>query len=199
MQADVQTAIDGRERLLAGAINCVADHGMAGSSVRKIAEYAGVTPGLVRHHFGGKTALLAECYRDLNTRVLERMVQEKRVAPRTLEEEMLQAIKALFPEDLRDVREMRVLVEFWAAVLTTPEFAEVQRDTNAGLRKQLLKMMQGHLDDHPDLGPLADTIIAVSDGLWLECCMNPDHLSPDDAIARAHHICCLAFRGLARS
>lgn len=197
MDADVGTAVDGRRRLLAGAVNCVAEHGMAGASVRKIAEYAGVTPGLVRHHFGGKTALLAECYRDLNIRALKRMAAEPNVANSTLEDDVLQAIKALFPDDLRDVREMRVLVAFWGAVLTTREFAEVQRETNNGLRVYLMEMMQAHLGKRPDLGPLADTIIAVTDGLWLECCMNPGHLSPDDAIERAHRMCCLAFRGLA--
>lgn len=51
----------GRERIIAAAIELFAERGYAGASVRDIAARAGVTGGLIVHHFGTKAALREEC------------------------------------------------------------------------------------------------------------------------------------------
>ena len=51
-----------RRDLLAAASALVAEAGPQGATVRAIAARAGVTPGLIRHYFGSKEALLAEAY-----------------------------------------------------------------------------------------------------------------------------------------
>lgn len=55
-----QTDLTGRARLRDAAIDAFAAHGFA-ESLRTIAARAGVSAGLVRHHFGSKEALRAEC------------------------------------------------------------------------------------------------------------------------------------------
>ncbi len=45
---------DGRERILLAAIRLFGERGFAGASVRDIAAEAGVSLGLIRHHFGSK-------------------------------------------------------------------------------------------------------------------------------------------------
>ncbi|MGH3523007.1 MAG: TetR/AcrR family transcriptional regulator [Mycobacterium sp.] len=50
----------GRQQLLEAALLTVAERGAKGATVRMIAERAGVTPGLVVHHFATKERLLAE-------------------------------------------------------------------------------------------------------------------------------------------
>ncbi len=57
----------GRVRLRDAAIECFASRGF-GESLRAIAARAGVSAGLVRHHFGSKEELRAEC----DATVLER-------------------------------------------------------------------------------------------------------------------------------
>ncbi|GAA4366964.1 TetR/AcrR family transcriptional regulator [Paeniglutamicibacter cryotolerans] len=61
------TDLTGRARLRDAAIECFAARGF-GESLRAIAARAGVTAGLVRHHFGSKDVLRAEC----DATVLER-------------------------------------------------------------------------------------------------------------------------------
>lgn len=48
-------------RIRDAAITCFADTGVAGTSIRTIAAAAGVSPGLVIHHFGSKAALRSAC------------------------------------------------------------------------------------------------------------------------------------------
>src|SRR6201999_3999891 len=52
-----------RRQLIEATARCLARDGLAGTSVRQVAAEAGVSPGLVRHHFAGMHQLVAETYR----------------------------------------------------------------------------------------------------------------------------------------
>ncbi|MET7398698.1 helix-turn-helix domain-containing protein [Dactylosporangium sp. NPDC005572] len=62
-----------RARIRDAAIRLFAERGMDGTTVRDITQAAGVSPGLLRHHFGSKEALREEC----DTYVLDRMIEIK--------------------------------------------------------------------------------------------------------------------------
>ncbi|MCB2224359.1 MAG: TetR family transcriptional regulator [Actinobacteria bacterium] len=74
------TASDDRTakaRIRDAAITCVAEHGLAATTVRKVADTAGVSPALVIHHFGSMDGLreacdrhVAEVIRDHKTKAL---------------------------------------------------------------------------------------------------------------------------------
>ena len=51
------TTPDSRSRILATALRLFAAQGAAATSLREVARAAGVAPGLVVHHFGGKDGL----------------------------------------------------------------------------------------------------------------------------------------------
>jgi AcrR family transcriptional regulator len=50
-----------RARIRDAALEQFAEHGFDGATIRGIAEAAGVSPGLVQHHFGSKEALRQAC------------------------------------------------------------------------------------------------------------------------------------------
>ncbi|MBU1493380.1 MAG: TetR/AcrR family transcriptional regulator [Actinobacteria bacterium] len=56
--ADDRTA---KARIRDAAIECFAEHGIAATTARKVAEAAGVSPGLVMHHFGSMDGLRSAC------------------------------------------------------------------------------------------------------------------------------------------
>ena len=58
-----RSAGDRRQELIAAAIESLKRHGHDGLSVRRIAARAGVSIGLINHHFPNKDALVAESYR----------------------------------------------------------------------------------------------------------------------------------------
>lgn len=55
--ADLSTSA----RIRDAAIACFADHGVSGTSARKIAAIAGVSPALIIHHFGSMDGLREAC------------------------------------------------------------------------------------------------------------------------------------------
>jgi AcrR family transcriptional regulator len=68
-----------RQRLLAAAVACLAEHGWAGSTVSVVAERAGVSRGAAQHHFPTRE--------DLFTAAVEYVAEERSTA-----------LRALFPE-----------------------------------------------------------------------------------------------------
>jgi TetR/AcrR family transcriptional regulator, regulator of cefoperazone and chloramphenicol sensitivity len=58
---DEQSSEDARSRLVRGAVALVGEIGPTATTVRAVAERAGVSPPLVMHHFGSKDGLLAAC------------------------------------------------------------------------------------------------------------------------------------------
>src|SRR5699024_9797298 len=50
-----------RARIRDAALAQFAEHGTKGATIRGIAAAAGVSPGLVQHHFGSKDALRESC------------------------------------------------------------------------------------------------------------------------------------------
>lgn len=60
-----------RARIRDSAITCFAEEGVAATTVRMIAAAAGVSPGLVIHHYGSKDGLRAACDQWLAERIHE--------------------------------------------------------------------------------------------------------------------------------
>jgi len=59
-----------RARIRDAALRLFAERGIDGATIRDIAKAAGVSPGLVRHHFGSKEGLRDAC----DAHALERLV-----------------------------------------------------------------------------------------------------------------------------
>ncbi len=60
-----------RARIRNAALHLFAERGIEGATIRDIAAAAGVSGGLVRHHFGSKDALRAVCDRYARGRIIE--------------------------------------------------------------------------------------------------------------------------------
>lgn len=174
---------DGRSRLIEAATSCMAEYGYQGTTVRKIAARAQVTAGLVRHHFDSKDALLVETYRHINNAALARMAAAEQEG--NVNDALDTAIRAFFPEDLRDPRQMRIMAAFWSLVLTEPEIADIQKASYSAVHAHFVGLIERHLGPREDAREIANGIVAIADGLWLECCLNPDRMTPEEAITTA--------------
>ncbi|MFD3932390.1 TetR/AcrR family transcriptional regulator [Streptomyces sp. NPDC058614] len=88
-----------RQRLLAAAVACLAEHGWAGSTVSVVAERAGVSRGAAQHHFPTRE--------DLFTAAVEYVAEERS-----------RALRALFPQGAADRREVvSALVDLYTGPL----------------------------------------------------------------------------------
>src|ERR1041384_6193950 len=70
-----------RKSLIEATLESLKRHGHEGLSVRRIAEEAGVSIGLINHHFPNKNALIAEAYRYFNNRLIGGITEAVARAP----------------------------------------------------------------------------------------------------------------------
>lgn len=86
---------DNRDRILAAAREEFADHGFRGTSLRAIAQHAGVDVALISHYFGSKDGLFAETM-ELPSRAREILLATLRTGPGTPAERLVRGFLSLW-------------------------------------------------------------------------------------------------------
>jgi AcrR family transcriptional regulator len=113
-----QRAAAMRHRLLEATIDCLVDHGYAGTSTTRVVEKAGVTRGAQVHHFPTKAALVAAAMRHLAAKRAELVFSElDRI--RSSADPVDGALDLLW--DLHQGPVFSATVELWVAARTDPE------------------------------------------------------------------------------
>ena len=185
-----------REALVAATLACLHKFGHEGVSVRRISAEAGVSMGLINHHFPGVDALIAAAYETLAARLLS----QSRDPALALGSEPFKALHAYFsasfaPQAL-DPAIFRTWVVFWSLVPHSPQLRALRERTNAETRatlESLLSALESVGAVPFKVGPAAIGLSALMDGLWVELSLNPMSFKPAKAVALCDDwVCALA-------
>lgn len=110
-----------REQLLAVAQDVFAEKGIHGSTIRDIAQAAGIAEGLIYHYFPGKSALVQAVFaHEIGSCEIEGLVHQLNDVP--VEEALLRLLEGLFGHLTRHQKFVRVVV---AEAIRDPEVAGV--------------------------------------------------------------------------
>ncbi len=182
-----QVASDRREALVDAAIESLKRYGYEGLSVRRIAAEAGVSIGLINHHFPNKDTLVAESYRTFSRRLaanFESGGRGRRPRPAHAAAGVLRRV-LLGPEP-RPAGADRLgrVLEPGAGVAGDARGA---RRRGPGLQRgarQAAVRPRAHARRRAR-GPRArrHRADALLDGLWLQLCLDPTSIRPKDAAA----------------
>lgn len=186
---------DRRDLLIAATLTSLARDGHAGISVRRIAAEAGVSVGLLNHHFGSIDALIAETYHKLASELTTALWQEVDQAEGPAAR--LDAFLAgSFSSRVMDPELLGVWVVFWSLI----RHSQHVNDSHEKSYRAYLELIRQLLDDLAqsegfviqDTRLAAIGLSAMLDGLWLEWCLNPGTFSPGNGL----HICRCWIQGL---
>src|SRR5579872_4925613 len=133
-----------REALVDATLSCLKKYGHDGVSVRRISAEAGVSIGLINHHFPSKSGLIAETYLTLALSLQESVraqTEDRSVAPRG---RLSLFFRASFAPELLDPQLFNVWVVFWSMVAHSAEIREVH-DRTYGKYRSLLESLLGEL------------------------------------------------------
>lgn len=169
-----------REDLIAATLECVAERGLAGATVREIALRADVTAGLIRYYFPTKDELIGAAYRA----VMNRMTIQASDALKNAEDDpkarLSAFVKANLGQPIMDPYNLSLWAGFIALVHADPAMALAHRDGYLGFRDELEALIRGALlaagkpalANHTRRHAIA--VNAIIDGLWLEGCLAGD-------------------------
>lgn len=177
---------DRRFDLVEATLRCMARDGHAGVSVRRIAAEAGVSAGLVNHHFEGIEALVAAAYEKVSSDVMAAILE--RVEPVAGARARLSAfIAASFSPAVLDPSLLRVWVVFWSMLPHGEILKAIQKRTWVDYRRTLEKEIGGCVPQGAvvDVETVALGLAALMDGLWLQWCLDPGCYAAETGIALA--------------
>ncbi|MFW2850811.1 TetR family transcriptional regulator C-terminal domain-containing protein [Sphingomonas sp. TX0543] len=184
--AFTRTDADERRKLLIEATTRVlARDGASGVSVRAIALEAGVSPGLVTHHFGGVDALIAATYAQVGgevTAALDAAVLRAGDDPRA---RLSAYVAASFAPPIADRALLATWVAFWSLVIARDDVARLHDEQYAHFRAGLERLLADCGIAPGACRRAAIAITALVDGLWLELCLSPGVLDAAEAGAIA--------------
>jgi TetR/AcrR family transcriptional regulator, transcriptional repressor of bet genes len=176
-----------RDSLVEATLRCLKSFGHDGVSIRRISAEAGVSIGLINHHFPSKSGLIAEAYSTLaNSLQASLLAQAGRpdAAPR---ERLSGFFHASFAPELIDPDLFNVWIVFWSMVRHSGEMRAVHDRTYDAYRKileGLLREIRGSAGVPKfKLKRAAIGLSALLDGLWVELSLSPATVNPADAIA----------------
>ena len=182
-----QVASHRREALVDAAIESLKRYGYEGLSVRRIAAEAGVSIGLINHHFPNKDTLVAESYRTFGRRLaanFEKAVDAAGPDPRA---RLRAYLEAFFSGPNLNPQVLTAWVVYWSLVQVSPEMRAVRDEEGQGYSEALARLLsdlaQSRGTAQIELGLIVKGLTALLDGLWLQLCLDPSSIRPKDAAA----------------
>lgn len=170
------------DTLIDATYRCVAQNGLEGTTIRDIAEFAGVTFGLIRHYFRNKEELIEATY----CAVTIDMTKHAHVAAEQAGPEAADKLFAFVRASLSDPFVSPHYLAFWSnfvgKVLFDPRMKELHEQGFWRYRQVLTDLVTQTLEQagHPlEEEALSLTVVkvnAVIDGLWIESCLGVDTL-----------------------
>jgi AcrR family transcriptional regulator len=177
---------DRRRQLGEAALRCIVKHGNAGVSVRQIAAEAGVTQGLITHHFGEINELVAYAFDIMSAGLLQQILKAVEDADPTPQARLDAFVQASFSPLLFDRDVLGVWVVFWGLILHSPRMSASQQqeysDYVVTVEELISSLAAAEGFSVGDIRLTAVAFTALLDGLWLAWCLNPGAFRPEDGV-----------------
>jgi len=176
-----------RDSLVEATLRCLKLHGHEGVSIRKISAEAGVSIGLINHHFPNKSCLIAAAYSTLAGTLQDSLLAQAKRPGATPRARLSGFLRASFAPELIDPDLFNVWLVFWSMVRHSDEMRTVHDRTYDAQRRILESLLRdlANAGDAPKfkLKQAAISLSALLDGLWVELSLSSSTVKPADAIA----------------
>ena len=171
-----------REELIAAGIACLGRGGMSAFTIDQICRQAGISRGLINHHFHTKDELLTCIYAEMTDHLVHDYDDTD------AQEMLVEIIETSFDDHSFDRSNLRAWLAIWGQVSSNPDLTRLHKQRyqryQESIRSALSKIAAaGSLQLNID--SVARQLIALIDGLWLEYCLHSDSF----ALAAARKDC----------
>lgn len=184
-----QAKVERRQALIEATIDCIAEHGLSGTTLARVTEQAGTSIGLANFHFETKESLFEAVLQHLAD--AERKVWQDRAAEALPDpvDRLLALIDARFDPRICDARTLAVWFAFWGdagARAIYRRVVESSDDARLGVLVAVIQDLQagaGRADGDAEKTALG--LEAFFDGLWLNMLLYPEDFPRTEVRRRA--------------
>jgi AcrR family transcriptional regulator len=165
--------------LVDAGLACLARGGILDFTIDSICREAGVSRGLITHHFGSKDGLLAAVYASMYDRLLTAIAPADGPVP-----SLAGLVEASFAPEVFNPASLKIWLALWGEIANNAALQAVHRRRYGDFRASVARAIAAEAArrNRPvDAEALAVMFIALSDGVWLEQAIDPSMLSPGAA------------------
>lgn len=162
-------------RVVDAVCDVIADEGVANLSLRKVADRAGATIGLITHHFPNRDAMVQAAVEHA-----WEMAKKEIRWPTTLDRSVITAsLEAFLPITPERRRQLSVWLAFWALTQTSAELQAIHRDIHSYMREKHVKWIRllGH--SLKEARKIADALLVQCDGILVYALLDEKYWTPD--------------------
>lgn len=170
-----------RQSLIEATARVLGLRGAAGVSVRAICAEAGVSPGLLRHYFGGVSDAIAASYRWTGQQIAAGLTAAVDAAGKDPRARLLAYITASFRPPIADPQLLASYIALWSLSRSDPAVARVRAEVYRDFRSGLEMLIAEHRPGLEDARLPAIALTALIDGLWLELSLGDAPFTPEEA------------------
>lgn len=167
--------------MISATIRCVANHGLADTTIATVAQEAGLSQGIINLHFRSKERLLTETLRYLADEYRNACREAAAAAEVSPAAALLAMVDLDFRRNICARDKLAVWFAFWGERKFRPTYRRIcaERDKSYD---DMVRVMCARLcaqGDYPDVEPalVADGLSALTDGLWLDLLVRPESMS----------------------
>jgi len=173
----------GKQRdLIEATLECIAELGIQGTSVRAVAAKAGASNGLIRHHFDAKANLILAAYRRTIALITTNSMRELNATEGTPHARLRRFIVATLDTPASNARLLSLWATFVSQSRVDPQIAAIREESYLALRRATEPLIaavfaaEGRRLSAQEVETTTITVHAMLDGLWIEAGLSQ---SPD--------------------
>ena len=172
-----------REQLIVATIRCVANRGLADTTIATVAREAELSQGIINLHFQTKDKLLVETLRYLADEYRSAVRKTVDKAGGSPEAGLTALVDLDFSRTICERSKLAVWFAFWGERRFRPTYRRIcaERDRSYDDMVRALCADLCRRGEYPGVDPdlVADGLSALTDGLWLDLLVRPDSMSRD--------------------
>lgn len=190
-----------RQKLLDATIDIIAEEGLAGVTMAKVADRTGLSRGICNFHFDTKEHLMLEAFRMLyheHELAWREALSDLTKSPASRLRTLLETL--LFPP-IADHKKLAVWMAFWGVAPHRQRYLEIcasiDREYEVEVANLLCELSDGEKVIHgQNLHTIAVTLTCMIDGFWVNYLISPGCFPPEEAINACLAFLCRYFPGL---
>jgi TetR/AcrR family transcriptional repressor of bet genes len=178
-----------RQQLIDATLQCLAEFGHSGTTVRLVCARAGLSPGMVIHYFEGMDDLVAASYAYLGGYVAEIFGEAMEEAGDDPLSRLRAVVNANFRPPVLDKDMLSVWLAFWSLVRTNAQIRKTHARIYGRYRRRLGALIERIAVSRGLELNVRQTVYgftAMIEGLWMQLCLEPSRFSTKEASWFAH-------------
>ncbi|MDX2444791.1 MAG: TetR/AcrR family transcriptional regulator [Bacteroidales bacterium] len=176
-----------RKKLIDATVQVIAEQGIAGVTLAKVAKRTGLSQGICNFHFKTKKLLLLEAFRMLYSEheaAWRSILSDSSKSP---ESRLQILVRTILTPPIADHTKLAVWMSFWGVTPHRQTYLEIcgklDREYETEVENLIRKMAKGQETiNGMSLKAIAVTLTAMMDGFWVNYLISPGCLPREDAV-----------------